>query len=140
MLLEEKKPEITEEQRQYMTAWMNILIDGRVGMNFFNRKRLEKKLRSYYEALDVWSDTDSEKKREGWSAFAKLWIESCVRDKTYSSAALGMFHLKDETLARKILGEIREVTELIPDKIGLREELRSLRETFLEQYHVLIQL
>ena len=134
MLLEPQRTEIEDYQKRYIGAWMNILIEGRMGMNFLNRGRVERRLRGFYAELDLEAETEAEARRERWERFAALWIETCVRDRTYSSAAFGMFHLKDETLARKIAAEIDEVTRQIPARLGLEERCRELRSIFIGQY------
>lgn len=134
MLLEPQRTEIEDYQKKYIAAWMNILIEGRMGTSFLNRGRVERRLRSFYAELDLEEETEAEARRERWERFAALWIETCVRDRTYSSAAFGMFHLKDETLARKIAAEIDEVTRQIPARLGMEERCRELRRIFIGQY------
>ncbi len=134
LLRNEEKPEITEEQRTYVKAWMNILIDGRTSIHFLNRKRMEKKLKEYYADFQIWEKEDPNEMSEKWREFAKFWIETCIKDKNYSTTAFGMFPMKDDTLARKIADEINDVTLIIPDKIGIKDDLQDFRTVVTDTF------
>lgn len=136
MLLGEEKREINDVQRRYIAAWMNILIDGRAAVGFWNRKRIEAKLKSSYRELgiDEKNEPASTAQLEEWRSFAQLWIETCVRDRTYSSTAFGMFHLRDESLAKKIAEELDEVSRGIPMRIGISDSCLQLRSVLIEEY------
>lgn len=118
----------------FVAAWMNLLIDGRLGTNFLNRKKRERDIRQYFTALGILNDTPDAILLEEWRQFARLWIETCVGDRTYDSTAFGLFHLSDERLGKKIASEIHEVTGLIPARFGLREEVRCFREVMKDTY------
>lgn len=122
----------------FVAAWMNLLIDGRLGMNFLNRKKRERDIRQYFTSLCILSDTVDEVLLEEWRQFARLWIETCVGDRTYDSTAFGLFHLSDERLGKKIASEIHEVTGIIPARFGLREELRTFRSVMKETYIAMV--
>lgn len=116
------------ERDGFIAAWMMLLIVGRSGVNFLNRKKLKKDIETQLNALGILNcSTDPALLAREWESFASLWIETCVRDRTYTSTAFGMFHLKDDRLAGKIAAEIDEATRLIPAKFGYEKECADFR-------------
>lgn len=118
----------------FVAAWMELLIDGRLGTNFLNRKKRERDIRKHFTTLCVLDEEADSLLLEEWRQFAKLWIETCAGDRTYDSTAFGLFRLGDERLGKKIASEINEVTGLIPARFGLREELSIFRRIMKETY------
>ena len=132
----QKNPVIVD---RYMYSWMNILIAGRTGIHFWNRKAVKKELE---KLLDVFvpdggaeaGEELSRLRRREIECFALLWIESCVKDKSYGSTVFGMIRMSDESLSRKMAEEIGEVLLFIPAAVGLEEKARPVKEVFLELY------
>lgn len=137
----QKNPVIVD---RYMYSWMNILIAGRTGIHFWNRRAVKKELE---KLLDIFvPDGIAEGKTEGGAdalsalrqkeieCFALLWLENCVKDKSYGSTVFGMIRMSDESLSRKMAEEIGEVLLFIPAAVGLEEKARPVKEVFLELY------
>ena len=137
----QKNPVIVD---RYMYSWMNILIAGRTGIHFWNRRAVKKELD---KLLDIFvSDGKMEGQTEGGAdalsalrqkeieCFALLWLENCVKDKSYGSTVFGMIRMSDESLSRKMAEEIGEVLLFIPAAVGLEEKARPVKEVFLELY------
>lgn len=137
----QKNPVIVD---RYMYSWMNILIAGRTGIHFWNRRAVKKELD---KLLDIFvSDGKMEGQTEGGAdalsalrqkeieSFALLWLENCVKDKSYGSTVFGMIRMSDESLSRKMAEEIGEVLLFIPTAVGLEEKARPVKEVFLELY------
>lgn len=132
----QKNPVIVD---RYMYSWMNILIAGRTGIHFWNRKAVKKELE---KLLDIFApdrgkevgEELSRLRRREIECFALLWIESCVKDKSYASTVFGMIRMSDESLSRKMAEEIGEVLLFIPAVVGLEEKARPVKEVFLELY------
>lgn len=132
----QKNPVIVD---RYMYSWMNILIAGRTGIHFWNRKAVKKELE---KLLDVFVPDGKRKeqaelsqlRRREIECFALLWLESCVKDKSYASTVFGMIRMSDESLSRKMAEEIGEVLLFIPAAVGLEEKARPVKEVFLELY------
>ena len=132
----QKNPVIVD---RYMYSWMNILIAGRTGIHFWNRKAVKKELE---KLLDVFvpdggaeaGEELSRLRRREIECFALLWIESCVKDKSYASTVFGMIRMSDESLSRKMAEEVGEVLLFIPAAVGLEEKARPVKEVFLELY------
>ena len=135
----QKNPVIVD---RYMYSWMNILIAGRTGIHFWNRRAVKKELD---KLLDIFvSDGKMEGQTEGGAdalsalrqkeieCFALLWLENCVKDKSYGSTVFGMIRMSDESLSRKMAEEIGEVLLFIPAAVGLEEKARPVKEVFLE--------
>ena len=132
----QKNPVIVD---RYMYSWMNILIAGRPGIHFWNRRAVKKELD---KLLDIFvSDGKmegqaelSQLRRREIECFALLWLENCVKDKSYGSTVFGMIRMSDESLSRKMAEEIGEVLLFIPTAVGLEEKARPVKEVFLELY------
>ena len=137
----QKNPIIVD---RYMYSWMNILIAGRTGIHFWNRRAVKKELD---KLLDIFvPDGKMEGQTEGGAdalsalrqkeieCFALLWLENCVKDKSYGSTVFGMIRMSDESLSRKMAEEIGEVLLFIPAAVGLEEKARPVKEVFLELY------
>ena len=132
----QKNPIIVD---RYMYSWMNILIAGRTGIHFWNRRAVKKELD---KLLDIFvSDGKmegqaelSQLRRREIECFALLWLENCVKDKSYGSTVFGMIRMSDESLSRKMAEEIGEVLLFIPAAVGLEEKARPVKEVFLELY------
>ncbi len=67
-----------------------------------------------------------------------FYFELCERDKTYNSVVLGLGHISDERRASKIAKEVREITEAIPERLKITEELepfiKAAREAFIYKF------
>ena len=132
----QKNPIIVD---RYMYSWMNILIAGRTGIHFWNRRAVKKELD---KLLDIFvpdgiaeGQTElSQLRRREIECFALLWLENCVKDKSYGSTVFGMIRMSDESLSRKMAEEIGEVLLFIPTAVGLEEKARPVKEVFLELY------
>ena len=118
---------------------MNILIAGRTGIHFWNRRAVKKELD---KLLDIFVPDGkmegqaelSQLRRREIECFALLWLENCVKDKSYGSTVFGMIRMSDESLSRKMAEEIGEVLLFIPAAVGLEEKARPVKEVFLELY------
>ena len=132
----QKNPVIVD---RYMYGWMNILIAGRTGIHFWNRRAVKKELD---KLLDIFVPDGkmegqaelSQLRRREIECFALLWLENCVKDKSYGSTVFGMIRMSDESLSRKMAEEIGEVLLFIPAAVGLEEKARPVKEVFLELY------
>lgn len=132
----QKNPVIVD---RYMYSWMNILIAGRTGIHFWNRRAVKKELD---KLLDIFVPDGkmeeqaelSQLRRREIECFALLWLENCVKDKSYGSTVFGMIRMSDESLSRKMAEEIGEVLLFIPTAVGLEEKARPVKEVFLELY------
>ncbi len=128
------------ERDGFIAAWMMLLIVGRSGVNFLNRKKLKKDIETQLNVLGILNcSTDPALLAREWESFATLWIETCVKDRTYTSTAFGMFHLKDDRLAGKIAAEIDEATRLIPAKFGYEAECADFRAVVIRSFEQRIE-
>lgn len=128
------------ERDSFIAAWMMLLIVGRSGVNFLNRKKLKKDIETQLNALGILNcSTDPALLAREWESFAALWIETCVQDRTYTSTAFGMFRLKDDRLASKIAAEIDEATRLIPAKFGYEAECADFRTVVIRCFEQRIE-
>ena len=73
-----------------------------------------------------------------WKAFAKFWMETCIKDKSYSSTVFGFVRMKDESLAKKLAQEIGDVCVFIPRALGLEERAVPLRNAVVKAYEEMI--
>ena len=97
----------------FVAAWMGLLIDGRLGTNFLNRKKRARDIRQYFTTL-------------------------CVLNEEVDEVLLEEWHQFDERLGKKIAAEIHEVTSTIPARFGLAEELRAFRRVMKETYIAMV--
>lgn len=123
---------------RYMFSWLNILICGRAGIHFWNKKSLKKEVA---ELLDIFHLSEEEAgeslvelRKSEWESFASFWIETCVGDKSYSSTVFGFLRMSDESLATKMGREIADAMVFIPRALGLEEEAKPLKEVFMQCY------
>lgn len=143
----------------FIAAWMMLLIDGRAPVYFFNKKRLNREIRSHLRTLCIpvpesgassgasGSSSPDESSPfipdpvllEEWRDFSVLWLTTCIQDKTYHSLAFGMFSMSDQRLAQKIAREIHEVTCLIPGRFGLAELVKPFHEVMRHAYCTMIE-
>ena len=133
----QKNPVIVD---RYMYSWMNILIAGRTGIHFWNRRAVKKEVEKLLNAFHFPGKTEggadalSALRQKEIECFALLWLENCVKDKSYGSTVFGMIRMSDESLSRKMAEEIGEVLLFIPAAVGLEEKARPVKEVFLELY------
>lgn len=123
---------------RYMFSWLNILICGRAGIHFWNKKSLKKEVA---ELLDIFHLSEEEAgeslvelRKSEWESFASFWIETCVGDKSYSSTVFGFLRMSDESLAKKMGREIANAMVFIPRALGLEEKAKPLKEVFMQCY------
>lgn len=129
----------SERHDAFLAAWMNILITGRIGINFLNRNRVKKELTGYLRDLCILDFTKDDILISEWEDFSKLWITSCIKDKNYDSTIFGLIRLSDKNLARKIAFDIIEVTYSIPLKFGYEKQCEGLRNILKDSYFRLIE-
>lgn len=134
----QKNPIIVD---QYMYSWMNIMITGRAGIHFWNKKSVKKEVEELLNTFHFSGKTEEGEvdaleafRQKEIESFALLWIENCVKDKSYGSTIFGMIRMSDESLSRKMAEEIGEVLLFIPRAVGLEEKAGPLKELFLELY------
>ena len=123
----------------FLAAWMNILITGRIGINFLNRNRVKKELTGYLRDLCILDFTSDPLLISEWEDFSKLWIISCINDTTYDSTIFGMIRLNDRNLAQKIASDIIEVTYRIPQKFGYEKQCEIFRNIMKGSYFSMIR-
>ena len=123
---------------RYMFSWLNILICGRAGIHFWNKKSLKKEVA---ELLDIFHLSEEEageslveSRKSEWESFASFWIETCVGDKSYSSTVFGFLRMSDESLAKKMGREIADAMVFIPRALGLEKKAKPLKEVFMQCY------
>ena len=123
---------------RYMFSWLNILICGRAGIHFWNKKSLKKEVA---ELLDIFHLSEEEAgeslgelRKSEWESFASFWIETCVGDKSYSAPVFGFLRMSDESLAKKMGREIADAMVFIPRALGLEEKAKPLKEVFMQCY------
>ena len=173
-----------------MAAWMEILISGRTGISFWNKKKMQKWVSLQLDNFHLpEKKTGEDRKREDiplsdaaivnltlqdldipdipegkslesmmlafakspetlaleqqllrleWKAFAKFWMETCIKDKSYSSTVFGFVRMKDESLAKKLAQEIGDVCVFIPRALGLEERAVPLRNAVVKAYEEMI--
>ena len=123
---------------RYMFSWMSILICGRTGIHFWNRKSLKKEvaefLENFHPSEEGTSETVFSLRKAEWEAFASFWMETCATDKSYSSTIFGFLRMSDEALAKKMAQEIADAMILIPRALGLLEKARPVKEVFIQCY------
>ena len=170
----------------FMAAWMEILITGRTGISFWNKKKMQKLVEKQLDNFHLPTKKIVEERRREdiplsdaaivnltlqdldipeipkgqslesailafakspetvaleqmllrleWKAFAKFWIETCLKDKSYASTVFGLVRMKDESLAKKLAQEIGDVCVFIPRTLGLEERAIPLRNAVVKAY------
>lgn len=118
----------------FIAAWMNMLITGRLGINFLNKGRIKKEVTGYLKALCVLDFPQDDLLIDEWEDFAKFWIKSCAEDKTYDSTIFGLIRLSDKNLALKIASDILDISYFIPLKFGYAEDCKAFRDVLKRTY------
>ncbi len=118
----------------FIAAWMNMLITGRLGINFINKGRVKKEVTGYLKDLCILDFSQDDILISEWEDFARLWIRSCVEDKTYDSTIFGLIKLTDKNLALKIAGDILDISFFIPLKFGYQEDCKAFRDVLKKTY------
>ena len=188
--VETKRGKPLQIKDNFMAAWMEILISGRTGISFWNKKKMQKWVSQQLDNFHLSEKkTGEERKREDiplsdaaivnltlqnldipeipegqslestmlafakspetlaleqmllrleWKTFAKFWMETCIKDKSYSSTVFGLVRMKDETLAKKLAQEIADVCVFIPRALGLEERAVPLRNAVVKAYEEMI--
>ena len=119
---------------RFAMAWLNLLTDSRMGINFLNRNRVRKDVTRCLRDLLVIDFVADDILCQEWAQFAEFWIKSCTRDTTYDSTAFGLLRLNDKRLGSKIASEIIDVTFTLPEKFGYTEECAPLRNIFRQTF------
>ena len=122
-----------------------LITDGQLQKNILRvigkdidwvKKEVEKLLNAFHfpGKTEGGADALSALRQKEIECFALLWLENCVKDKSYGSTVFGMIRMSDESLSRKMAEEIGEVLLFIPAAVGLEEKARPVKEVFLELY------
>jgi len=122
-----------------------LITDGQLQKNILHvigkdidwvKKEVEKLLNAFHfpGKTEGGADALSDLRQKEIECFALLWLENCVKDKSYGSTVFGMIRMSDESLSRKMAEEIGEVLLFIPAAVGLEEKARPVKEVFLELY------
>ncbi len=114
-----------ERFRSKMKAWIYIQAIGHSGVNFLNRKKLEREVRQYIEELESGEDVYE---------FAGYFIDSCLSSKAYKTAVFGTISMSDAGAATRLAQDIDEVTRVIPKQFGLGNGSEKLRNAFLKAF------
>ena len=73
--------------------------------------------------------------RKEFQNFWMLYIKCCTEDRNYSGIVMGMGQMSDDRLASKIYNDLHQKAEVIPEKLGLSEELTQFRQAAWEAYY-----
>ncbi len=63
-----------------------------------------------------------------------FYMEICERDKMYNSVFLGLFSISQERREQKIGEDLYETSITIPEKLGVKEELRLFSKAVYDAY------
>ena len=123
----------------YMRLWLMMKISAQNAPTFFGRHRLVKEWMRYAQefGLDNYEAASGEEKEAliaGWENFLKDYCRLCLADHTYGSTLFGLVKMKADTIEEKLLNELNTVSELFPERIGLKELFAPLHEAAARVY------
>ena len=128
----------------FMHAWMMIKASAATGVSFFTKKKLERELVSYMEALCLYhyepeAPVEKQVLLDEWNDFARQFIASCVGSRAYCSTLFGFVPIKDAAVAKKLAEEIELVTGSYPAQLGHADAFLPIREIFIHNYCQMIE-
>ncbi|MBP3240647.1 MAG: hypothetical protein J6M92_08885 [Oribacterium sp.] len=141
-ILLKRYPETTikgTRKDNFIAAWMNLLITGRMGINFLNQGRIKKEVMGYLKDLCILDFPLDDILIAEWEDFAGYWIKSCIEDKTYDSTIFGIIRLSDKNLAMKIVSDMIDMSYNIPGKFGLESYCEPFRAVLKKKFISMIE-
>lgn len=119
----------------FMQAWTLILASNAAGVNWLNKKKLQKELMQYAQDLFLTdyetADKDQQEAIEAeWQDFARSFIAGCTGNKAYCSTLFGLVPIKDQNVAIKIAEEIENVLIKYPAQFRMQETFTPLYRVF----------
>ncbi|MCR5108815.1 MAG: hypothetical protein K6B28_11715 [Lachnospiraceae bacterium] len=101
------------------------------------KKRLKKEIESIkkdwqFAECEAYGETGANALYDELYNMTLLYIEICQRDKVYNSVLWGIGHISKEKQEQKIIDEIHEIAETIPEKIEAGEELDPFKKAALD--------
>ncbi|SFG34442.1 DUF6553 family protein [Oribacterium sp. WCC10] len=141
-ILLKRYPKLSSGQKRkdnFIAAWMNLFITGRLGINFLNKNRIKKEVTSYLQDLCILDFPIDDLLKEEWRQFAIFWITTCINDKTYDSTIFGLIRLNDKALAMKIASDIIEITCSIPSRFNYEADCKPLYDVMKSAYIDMIE-
>lgn len=135
--LKERRYKVTSSKNTidtFMQAWTLILASNAAGVNWLNKKKLQKELDQYAQDLFLTDYETADKEQQDfieaeWQDFAQSFIAGCTGNKAYCSTLFGLVPIKDQNVAVKIAEEIENVLLKYP-------ALFQMQDTFLPLYKV----
>lgn len=123
----------------YMRTWLMMKISAQNAPTVFGRRRLAKEWSSYADAfgLSGYEEASDDKKdalTNDWENFLKDYCRLCLSDRTYGSTLFGLVRMKEDTIEEKLLNELNTITELFPERVGLKELFTPLHDAAAKVY------
>lgn len=124
-------------------GWVNLQYSKRRVYLPGEQKRLRKEIEGIkkdwqFSLCEEYGETGGKALYDELFNVALYYFDICERDKTYNSVVLGLGHISDERRVNKILHEVKDLTEVIPENLRITEELdvfiRAARDAFRYRY------
>ncbi len=124
-------------------GWVNLQYTKRRVYLPGEQKRLKKELEEIkkdwqFPLCGEYGETGEKALYDELFNIALYYFDICERDKTYNAVVLGLGHISDERRVAKILREVKELTEVIPESLKVKEEIRvfidAARDAFRYRY------
>lgn len=124
-------------------GWVNLQYTKRRVYLPGEQKRLRKELEGIkkdwqFPLCEEYGETGEKALYDELFNIALYYFDICERDKTYNAVVLGLGHISDERRVSKILREVKELTEVIPESLKGKEEIKvfinAARDAFRYRY------
>ena len=117
----------------YSRAFLTIRSAEASGSLLF-QGRLKKELLQCMEELGLTMDQIPEELTEEWKAFAKDYIEACLKSRAYGSTLFGMLPMKEDGVSLKLSEDLQVILYDYPRRFGLEDAFLPLRKIFREEF------
>ena len=121
-----KRDENDERFKSKMNAWLMIQVIGQTSVNIFNSRKLAKEMSQYLETLTYGENPDE---------FAEYFIDTCISSRSYKSTLFGVLPMSDDGVGIRLAQDINQVTKVVPERFGYREECKTLNEAFWKAFN-----
>ncbi|MBQ7676692.1 MAG: hypothetical protein IJT32_00515 [Lachnospiraceae bacterium] len=126
----------------YMRTWLMMKISAQNAPTVFGKRRLTREWEKYAAEFGLTgyadaSDEEKEKRMSDWDGFLQDYCHLCLTDRTYGSTLFGIVPMKADTINEKLLNELNTITELFPERLGLKNLFAPLHEAAARVYAAL---
>ena len=125
----------------YLKFWMALEFNRNAGHKVFGSGRAQKEIRKElddvkFREIRAKSALHEELLHRECQHLVRFYMDLCEKDKNYNSVLCGLITIKKDSAKAKLQRDIYETAILLPQEIGLEEDLDLLTKAAREMYEL----